>query len=507
MPFLIPVLIAVGQAVGAAFAATAAFLGISTATLAITAITAVGGFIMRSLMPKPDLGSFTQESQDRSLTVRSPIQPWRIVYGNVGKIGGALLLFERSSDNSYVHLVIEYASHQIDAFTEFYLDDKLVAFTSGGAGAYDTATGAYAGFVWKEEHKGDPADTSQPFPQLAVDLPAKWGSSHLARGRAKVHWKIKLDNTVFPNGVPQPRVSMRGKVVFDPRTSTTAYSNNAALVARDWATWSIGLRIPTADIDDSYVIAAANSCDELVTISAGNGGGSEKRYMANGTITTETDRKQVMEGILSAMMGDFVAVGNTWRLFAGVWRAPTGDTITESDFRDEFSWNAMVPRDQLFNAVKGVYVSAANNWQPSDFPAVLNSAYEAEDGERIFNDISLPFTTSGTCAQRLGKIVLEDHRRQGNGTLPLKLTTLDVVVPDNVALNFSPFGWTGKTLRVKRSRFAVDQGKRVRGMEWISRLKRSTRTCSPGRPRMRRRSRQAVPRRPAITRSCSRLRA
>jgi hypothetical protein len=245
MPFLIPVLIAVGQAVGAAFAATAAFLGISTATLAITAITAVGGFIMRSLMPKPDLGSFTQESQDRSLTVRSPIQPWRIVYGNVGKIGGALLLFERSSDNSYVHLVIVYASHQIDAFTEFYLDDKLVAFTSGGAGAYDTATGAYAGFVWKEEHKGDPADTSQPFPQLAVDLPAKWGSSHLARGRAKVHWKIKLDNTVFPNGVPQPRVSMRGKVVFDPRTSTTAYSNNAALVARDWATWSIGLRIPS----------------------------------------------------------------------------------------------------------------------------------------------------------------------------------------------------------------------------------------------------------------------
>jgi hypothetical protein len=466
MPFIIPALIVAAQAIGAAFVATAAFLGVSVATLAITAITAVGGILMRSLMPKPDLGSFAQESQDRTLTVRSPIQAWRIVYGEVGKLGGALLLFERSSDNTYLHMVVEYAAHQISAFTEFYLDDKLVSFTSGGAGAYDTATGAYAGFVWKEEHKGDPADTSQPFPQLAADLPAKWGSSHLARGRAKVHWKIKLDNTVFPNGVPQPRVSMRGKLVYDPRTSTTAYSNNAALAARDWATWSIGLRIPTGDIPDSYVIAAANACDELVAISAGNGGGNEKRYMANGTVTTESDRKQVMEGILSAMMGDFVPVGNQWRLFAGVWRSPT-DTITESDFRGELSWSSMVPRDQLFNAVKGVYVSAANNWQPSDFPAVLNSTYEAEDGERIFNDISLPFTTSGTCAQRLGKIVLEDHRRQGNGTLPLKLTALDVVVPDNIALNFASFGWSGKTLRVKRSRFSVDQGKKgpIYGMD------------------------------------------
>jgi hypothetical protein len=450
----------IGPAIASAFAATAAFLGVSTATLAITAITAVGGIIMRSLMPKPDLGSFTQESQDRSLTVRSPIQPWRIVYGEVGKLGGALLLFERSSDNAYLHIVVVYACHQVDAFTEFYLDDKLVTFTTGGAGAYDPATGSYAGYVWKEQHLGDPADTTQPFPQLAADLPAKWGSSHLARGRAKVHWKIKLDNNVFPNGVPQPRVSIRGKLVYDPRTATTAYSNNAALVARDWATWSLGLRIPTSDFPDSYVIAAANSCDELVAISAGNGGGTEKRYMANGSVTTDSDRKQVMEGILSAMMGDLVPIGKEWRLFAGVWRAPTAATITESDFRGEFSWNGMVPRDQLFNAVKGVYVSAANNWQPSDFPAVLNATYEAQDGERIFSDISLPFTTSGTCAQRLAKIVLEDHRRPGNGTLPLKLTTLDVCAPDNIALNFASFGWVGKTLRVKRSRFAVEQGRK-----------------------------------------------
>jgi hypothetical protein len=459
VPFLVPLLVAAAQAIGAAFAATAAWLGVSTAALALTAITAVGGLILRSLMPKPDLGSFTQESQDRTLTVRSPIQPWRIVYGLVGKIGGALALFERSADNQYLHMVVVHACHQIDAFTEFYLDDKLVTFTSGGAGAYDTATGAYAGYVWKEEHLGDPADTAQPFPQLAADLPAKWGSSHLIRGRAKVHWKIKLDNTVFPNGIPQPRVSMRGKKVYDPRTSTTAYSNNAALCARDWATWSLGLRIPTGDFPDSYVIAAANVCDELVTISAGNGGGSEKRYMANGTVSTQDDRKSVMEGILSAMMGDLVPIGKEWRLYAGAWRAPTGDTITESDFRGEISWSSLLPRDQLFNAVKGVYVSPLNNWQPSDFPAVTNSTYETEDGERIFTDISLPFTTSGTCAQRLAKIVLEDHRRAGNGTLPLKLTTLDVCAPDNIAMNFASFGWSGKTLRVKRSRFAVEQGK------------------------------------------------
>jgi hypothetical protein len=456
---IIAIVEASAAAIGTAFAATAAWLGVSTAALALGAISAVGSILLQLLMPKPDLGSFIQDAQERSQTVKQSIQPWRVLYGKVGKIGGVLTFWERSSDNKFTHIIVETAAHQITAFDEVYLDDKLVSFSSGGAGNYDPATGDYAGFVWRELCLGDPADSSQPFPKLAAELPAKWTSAHKSQGIAKIHLKFNLDPKKFPNGLPNPRFTIRGKPVLDTRTGITAYSNNAALVARDWATWSIGLKIDPANFPDAYTNAAANVCDESVPLSSGNGGGTEHRYEANGSFTTADDPKNVMEGLLSAMMGDLVPVGKEWRLYAGAWRAPSV-TIAEGDFRGELSWNALGNPDETFNAVKGVFVSPGNNWQSSDFPAVTNSTYEAEDGRRIFKDISLPFTTSPTMAQRLAMIVLKEGRQQGTGALPLKLKLLDVAAPDNIQVNFTAFGWSGKYLKVNRSRISSEQGKR-----------------------------------------------
>jgi hypothetical protein len=454
---VIAVVVEIGETVGPFLGAlfTGGY-GTFAATLAFSAAFTGGSYLIRHFLPKPSLPSFDNLA-NQQISVRQSIQPREIVVGKVKK-GGTLALLEMSgSSNEYRHLILLVAGHQIAGVDETWFDDKQIFFDGAG-----NATGDYAGFVYQEVHLGDPADTTQPFPRLVTDLPARWGSTDLIRGVAKVHLRIKLDPNKFPSGMPNPKFVIRGALLFDPRSSTTGYSNNAALASRFYATLDRnkgGFGIPAAEIDDTLVIAAANVSDENVALAAG---GTEKRYTANGIITTDSDPKQAMVALLTAMAGDMYCIGGLWRMYAGAWRAPTAPTITASDFRGDIAWNPIATVADSFNAVKGVYVSPQNDYQASDFPLVKNSTYETEDGGRIVTDITLPFTDTPSRAQRIAKIMLESSRRAGRGTLPLKLTQLNVCAPDNIAVTFADFSWNAKTLQITRSAFAVDQAGRNR---------------------------------------------
>ena len=78
-------------------------------------------------------------------------------------------------------------------------------------------------------------------------------------------YRLDRDDPQY-SGVPTPLYFVRGRTVFDPRTNTTVWSNNAALVLLDYLTnseygpgWS-----QTDDIDKPSFIAAANVCGEIV---------------------------------------------------------------------------------------------------------------------------------------------------------------------------------------------------------------------------------------------------
>jgi hypothetical protein len=451
MPFLAP-FIALGVLAGgyAAFGIEtfATLLYTLGTTLFISGVLSVGQKVLSEFAPKPNFGGLSQSIFSAQQVQVVPNAPRRILYGQ-NKTSGVLTFMQRSGD--WVHMVLTIAGHQITAVDEIWFDDAQV-YASG-------TVSLHAGFVGFEIDLGDPANAAQPFPGLAADLPM-WGSSMLQRGCAKVKVKIKLDSHEFPNGLPSTiQFVTRGKPVFDPRNSVTAYSTNAALCARDFATSNFpgmhrpyGLRIAAGDFDDSYTIAAANTCDEAVTLAAG---GTQPRYTCNGTCTADEEPKSVMRALLSAMAGDLVPVGGKWRLFAGAWRAATA-TVTEDDFRDDIQFTPTVTRTQLFNAVKGTYVSPQTNYQPTDYPAVTNATYEAQDGERIYLDAQLRFTNDPVMAMRISKIGLEKNRRQGSGTLALKFKQLDICAPDTIGLNFSAFSWSGKTFEVRSSQFSCN---------------------------------------------------
>lgn len=127
----------------------------------------------------------------------------------------------------------------------------------------------------------------------------------------------------------------------------------------------------------------------------------------------------------------------------------------------------------LFNGVKGTYISPYNNWQSADFPPYCQDGthgyswstaeyendlnLEEDLGARLWKDIQLPFTTSYATAQRIAKIELLRCRYQGTGTIKFNMWGYQLAVLDILLFSFPFFGWTDKILEVQKHRFLLDK--------------------------------------------------
>lgn len=375
------------------------------------------------------------------VTLRQPITHWQWIYGQA-RVGGAITFIEQGV-NGQLMLIVTLAGHEVEEIGDIWFDDEVVPLDGAGV-----ATGRYAGFVQIIKSRGNEAAGVQPFPELYAYTAGKWTAEHRQTGRAKIYVRLVWSPDLFPNGIPNITAVVKGRKVYDPRSTLTAWSANAALCLADYLTadGSVGLGAVYADeIDETQLIAAANVCDETVALA---GGGTEARYTVNGAFSVQTTARERLGKMLTALNGTARFIGGTWGVYPAVYATPTV-TLTEDDLRGPIRIQPRVSRRDLANGVKGLYVSPDNHWQPSDFPAVTNSTYLTEDQEeRIWKELDLPFTTSAATAQRIAKIELERIRQQITVELQCKLSAYRLQPGDTVMLTMSRFGWSAKVFEV-----------------------------------------------------------
>jgi hypothetical protein len=433
MPFIVTAVTAIAGAIGGVLAAG----GIGAALIRIGG-TLLLSYAAQALMPKPQM-----TLQARTVTVREPVMPREIVYGRARKGGVIVFLNASGNRDQFLDLVIVLAAHSVKSIGAVYFEGEMALNAAG------EAQGRWAGKVTVEKRLGTANQSA--LSALKAALADKWSENHRLRGCAAIHLRLTYDQDAFPGGIPNITVDLEGKNdIFDPRTESFGYSENPALCLADYmAHPEFGIRaaIGAADgIDRMSMVEAANICDEVVSKV---GGGSEPRYACNGVISLSEAPKVIIEGMLSAFAGRCAFSGGIWRIHAGAWRPPTVALTADYVREGGLTLATRVSRSQNFNGVRGQFVSPENDWQPDDFPAYASDVYLAEDGgERVWRDISLPFTISASMAQRLAKIELERARRQMTVRLSGKLSAWAATVGDVVTLSYARWGFAAKPFEV-----------------------------------------------------------
>ena len=448
--------------VGAAVAAAvegAVILGVTIGAVGAAVIGGIASFVTSyvigaafGLNKAPKLGDrggggVTQRNQDRTLSVRQPIAPHRVIYGEI-RVGGTVTFLHTTDDNDYLHQLITIAGHEVNSIGQLYLDDLSATVSSNAV--TDTK---FATFVDVYTGVGTTAGDSALHSAMQTNTSSKWTTAHKQSDRAKIYTRFKYDQDTFTGALPNVTALVQGRKVFDPRDDSTAYSSNSALCIRDYLTnTSFGLGEPTARINDTSFSTAANVCDEDVSLS---GGGTEDRYTCHGAFETSEAPKDVIKQLLSSCAGRLVYQGGQWSLYAGAYVAPT-ITVDEDDLDGSLQVTTQVGRRNIFNTVRSVYTEPSNLYQPTDAPVIKNSTYLTEDqSEEIARDFDWAFTTSSATAQRLSKIELEKVRQQITVLMPLSLKNgMRVQAGDTISVTNTRMGWTSKVFLIEEWGFA-----------------------------------------------------
>lgn len=425
------------------FAGYAGFAAVAASFLVTTAM----GAALNALTPKPKLGA---GSQGYSLSGQSgSALDHQIVYGEA-RVGG-VRVYDASTggNNEFLHRILAFAGHEIDSYQEIYLNDEVV--TLDGSGNV-TSPSQYNGFVRIKTYLGTTIQTADPdlVSETSGLTDGQWTTNHRLQNIAYVYVRFKYNQDAFPNGVPALSVKIRGKKLFDPRTSTTAWSSNPALAIRDYLTSDYGLAQTSGRIDDTLVSTAADICDQTVE--------SENRYTCNGAFITGEAPSDILTNLLSSMGGLLWYGQGKWRIKASAWTEPTV-TFDENDLRSGISLSTRHSRRDNFNSVKGTFAGDETDWQVTDYPQVSDPAFLAADNN-LPNvlDFSLPFTSSSLTAQRVARIALNRNREQLTFSASFGMRAFQVQVGDFVYINNTRFGWTNKAFEIVEWTFGLTDG-------------------------------------------------
>ena len=444
--FLFPAAMAVGG--------TAAFLALTATYIGVTL---VASWAINALMPRPNFGSVG--SRGLLVNTRDATGVQDAVYGEIRK-GGVITYMEATgTDNEYLHMIITVAGHEINSFEKFFINDDDVTLDGSGfvtGSKYSDADGNKKILI--KEFTGSPTQNVYTTLNALTDGPS-WANKQSGddtnfrgQGIACFYVRMEYDQNVFPQGVPLFTTRVKGKKVFDPRNSTTAYSSNSALCVRDYLISKYGLD-SSGDINETTFSTAANVCDETVSLSAG---GTEKRYECHGVISLDRAPGDILADLMTSCQGSLFWGQGKWHLKAGDYNASV-ETFTMDDFRGPITLETKHSRRNNFNVVRGTFNDASSDYISTDYPEVRSTTFISDDNNiESAIDLALPFTTSKTMAQRLAKMTLYRSREQLTLSADFSLRAFDVEVGDVVAITNSRYGFSAKEFEVVGWKFFND---------------------------------------------------
>lgn len=360
-----------------------------------------------------DINDVARSPEERQATLAADNAPIRITYGR-DRLGAQIANIVQHG--SYWIIQAVWGEGEIDGIEAVTLDDKAVP-----AGVSVT------------HYLGTAGQTADPWLVAAF----------AARGETYADALLGIAYSVFrvPSSIeqfPQIAAVIRGRKLYDPRSTTTAYSTNPALALADFLAspiYGAGRLVDWASVE-----SAADACDELV--------GAEARRLI---------------GVTLADVRDVYQHADVLRTYAGCWIVPGDDGLKLIPDRP-----ASVVRTFDHAAGDILALGALRKRQVTDAPTVMMVRYTDttvvpwKDG---YVTAYAPGVLAGTTPRRESEITLPGIHRAAQATreaierlnkltlsdLSFDLDTFDealaLEVGDVVAVTH-PIGLTAKQMRV-----------------------------------------------------------
>lgn len=457
MPFIVP---AIAGALG---------LGLLGEILVGAALSVAMGAAARALAPKPKglggssgmrLGLRVGPGGAREIPLGRCATDGELVYRGV--FG--------PTKNEYLHLVFALGDAECDALETVYINGVAVSWNPS-----DETVAEYPGLMWIKFHNGAYGQDADA--DLVANSDGAITANDRGRGICYVRVKVKYDAEKFQS-VPTFRFVLRGAKLYDWRKDTTnggagahrwgqattyEWSDNPIVQLYNWrrGLWLNGQRIagmnaPAASLPVSIWTAAANACDELVSLAAG---GTEKRYRAGGVVSTNATHRDVIVDLLAACAGQEIETAGVIKPIVGVAQTPVM-TITDDDLISgkPVEISAKRPRNELVNAVMGTFPNPASLWERQSLPPRISSAAEIEDGNiRLDESYDLDMVSSQTQGQRILEVWRRRHRAQGRAKIVVRARLAALEAGDWIIWNSGRYGYDGSVWEVTAASLAADK--------------------------------------------------
>ncbi len=370
----------------------------------------------------------------------SNIEPIPVIYGE-RRVGG-VRVFVSTRDasggdpNEFLYIALAMAEGEVESITDIHIDDNPITDSK------------YSGLYTINVHTG--AD-NQTYDSLLTEANAGWTSSHKLSGVAYLAIKLKWDADVF-QGVPEITAVVKGRKVYDPRTESTAWSNNPALCVRDYLTNDrYGKGILTSAIDDDAFEDAADDCDESVTFYSG--GSTGKIFECNAVLQTDETLFDNIEKMLMGCRGFLPYTQGKYGLIIDKSRS----SVFAFDQETIVGGIAIAgeAKENKFNRVLVKFANPTVDYQPDQavWPtggSTEEAALLAEDnGTLLVEEITLETVTNYYVARDLARVILRRSRNSIRTSFNATSEALQLTVGDVVTVTHSTPGWTAKPFQVE----------------------------------------------------------
>ncbi|HEM6844199.1 TPA: DUF1983 domain-containing protein [Providencia rettgeri] len=408
--------------------------GLGTALIvAGIAVQAASTFIFQEKMPSMRY----RDQSERKQMLRSAVAPETVVVGKT--VCSGLLFFAEEekgnqTDGERLFMAIALAAHPIHKIGRIWLNDDLIE-TFGDKVSY-------------EFHNG--RTTSDPY--LLKHAPS-WKDDMIGENLAWLRLTLKYDAEKFPYGVPNVKVEMWGKEVYDPRVGKEIWTDNGVLLALDY--YRSYLNVPDLEINFAEFKTAADLSYEPVVTPEGN---TEPRYTINGAYELSESPSSLLDHMHRCIAAEPTYVAGKHGILMQAYNGPAVLRIEPNQIIDTVNITPELALRDATNAIYGTFVDAEQQYVKTDFEPVIVDEWIEEDGLEIKENIDYRFVTSPYQAARLSNLYLRKKRAGRRIQLKMDMDGYAYRPGDICLLNLPHIGIQNFECRVAEWKFHPQEG-------------------------------------------------